>query len=46
MEWNQNVLMAMLAIVMVIALIALAYAFTLYRSVRREDDGNRKMKEL
>ena len=46
MEWNQNVLMAMLAIVMVIALIALAYAFTLYRSVRREDAGNSTMKEL
>ena len=46
MEWNQNVLMAMLAVVMVIALIALAYAFTLYRSVRREDAGNSTMKEL
>ncbi len=46
MEWNQNVLMAMLAVVMIIALIALAYAFTLYRSVRREDAGNSTMKEL
>ena len=46
MEWNQNVLMAMLAVVMVIALIALAYAFTLYRSVRREDAGNSTMKDV
>ena len=46
MDWNQNVLMAMLAVVMIIALIALAYAFTLYRSVRREDAGNSTMKEL
>ena len=46
MEWNQHVLMILLTAVMLVSLLALCYAFTLYRSVRKEDAGNRTMQEL
>lgn len=46
MELDSGALIALLAGVIVIAVLALGYAVTLYRSVQREDSGTKLMKDL
>ena len=46
MEMNQDRLIIFLVVVIAISCIALLYAWMLYCSVKKEDPGSRKLKEL